>query len=63
MMPPAREPVPFVLILKGIVGVSVVAMTLLGVAAPHLGIEVTDLTGGMAAGLGAVLGGILAARA
>lgn len=59
----ARKTVSFALLFKSVVGTSIAALTLFGVAVPHFGIEPTFASGGAAAGLGALIGGALALKA
>lgn len=56
----ALRAVSFVMLLKGMVGGSIATLALFGVVVPYLGIDPTPAHEGAAAGLGAVLGAILA---
>jgi len=58
----ARRAVSFVLVLKAMVGFSVAALALFGVAVPYLGYEATAASGSAAAGIGALVGAVLAIR-
>lgn len=58
----AAKTVSFVLALKGAVGVSVAALALFGVTVPLFGYETTATSQSAAAGIGAIVGALLAAR-
>ncbi|MFC4172636.1 hypothetical protein ACFOYU_11285 [Microvirga sp. GCM10011540] len=58
----ARRAVSFILVLKGMVGFSVAALALFGVAVPYFGYEATAAGGTAAAGVGALVGAVLAIR-
>jgi len=58
-----RKTVSFILLLKGAAGFAMLALALFGVSVPFLGIEPTNLNGGLAAIAGALLGSVVALRA
>ena len=55
--------VSFILLLKGAAGFAMLALALFGFTVPYIGIEPTTLNGGLAAGVGAVVGSALALKA
>lgn len=59
----ATKTVSFILLLKGAAGFAMLALALFGVSVPFLGIEPTNLSGGIAATAGAVLGAVIALKA
>lgn len=59
----ALKAVSFVLLFKSVVGFSVTALALFGVTVPLLGIEPSVAGEGLAAGIGALAGAVLALRA
>lgn len=50
----------FAMLLKGVVGGSVTTLVLFGVAAPQLGFPITLFSEGAAAGVGAIMGALVA---
>lgn len=59
----AHQALSFSLMLKAMVGCSVSALALFGVAVPHLGFDPGMFGEGVAASVGAAIGAILAMRA
>lgn len=62
VMSPAKAPVPFVVLFKAAVGFGLGALVVFGAAAPYLGIEAGPVSSGIIAGIGTVVGTILARR-
>ncbi len=62
MISRARKTVSFILLFKSAVGFSMAALALFGVTVPFFGFEATTATGGAAAGVGAMVGALLALR-